>query len=347
MKILKSFFIFLLIIFGVIIFLEVIPSAPKYPNTNPWIIEEGKRPLIIPHGGATLLYPANTIYSFEQLDNDGYDVFEIDLCLTKDNVLISHHDVTFISDNDIEMTIKELNYSDIIIEKENFAINFENLDGNKPFVEPDSETLAKLRPAKLEDLFNDYKDKDKKYILELKDTVENSGEDTFKKAVSALLTLIKNEKMEDQVIISSFDDKVTHLIQEESNHTVMTSTATKDSFNFVILSTLRVDFFYRPKDGALLLPYKDDLSDSQRDLVEKVPGFLQKQLTTYDKENDVYYTNLVKQSIINDAHRHNMAVQYWTVNDKEKMKELIKMGVDGIITDRPDLLKEVFAELGI
>ncbi len=345
MKVLKSLLIFILIIFAVLIFLEVIPVAPKYPDTNPWIIQEGERPLIIPHGGAKLLYPENTIYSFEQLHEEGYDVFEIDLCLTKDNQLISHHDVTIINDLGEEKRILDLSYSELIQEKTNFAKDFVNLDNEKPFETPDALLLEKMRPAKLAYLFNTYPNK--YYVLELKDTVENSGEDTFKDAVDILLDLIEDKNMKDKVMVSSYDDKVTHLIQEESNNTVMTSTATKDSFNFVIFSLLRIDFFYRPKDGALLLPIKDDLTESQRNLVEKVPGLLRSQLTTYDEENDVYYTALVKQHIIDDAHRHNMAVQYWTVNDKEMMKKLINMGVDGIITDRPDYLKEVYEELGL
>ncbi len=32
-----------------------------------------------------------------------------------------------------------------------------------------------------------------------------------------------------------------------------------------------------------------------------------------------------------------------TINDPEKMRELIDLGVDGITTDRPDLLKEVLS----
>jgi glycerophosphoryl diester phosphodiesterase len=35
----------------------------------------------------------------------------------------------------------------------------------------------------------------------------------------------------------------------------------------------------------------------------------------------------------------------WTVNDKEEMLRLIGLGVDGIITDKPDLLKSVLAEV--
>ncbi|MBB5233533.1 glycerophosphodiester phosphodiesterase [Deinococcus budaensis] len=36
-----------------------------------------------------------------------------------------------------------------------------------------------------------------------------------------------------------------------------------------------------------------------------------------------------------------VAVQVWTVNDPAEMRRLIRLGVDGIITDRPDLLEEV------
>ena len=36
-----------------------------------------------------------------------------------------------------------------------------------------------------------------------------------------------------------------------------------------------------------------------------------------------------------------MEVHYWTINDVETMQELIDLGADGIITDRPDLLIEL------
>ncbi|HEB11618.1 MAG TPA: glycerophosphodiester phosphodiesterase, partial [Spirochaetales bacterium] len=35
----------------------------------------------------------------------------------------------------------------------------------------------------------------------------------------------------------------------------------------------------------------------------------------------------------------------WTVNDEVYMKRLIEWGVDGIITDKPDLLKKLFKTL--
>lgn len=41
------------------------------------------------------------------------------------------------------------------------------------------------------------------------------------------------------------------------------------------------------------------------------------------------------------AHRRGINVQVWTVNDAESMRRVLDAGVDGIITDRPDLLLEV------
>lgn len=51
--------------------------------------------------------------------------------------------------------------------------------------------------------------------------------------------------------------------------------------------------------------------------------------------------------IIDVAHRHNIPVHVWTVDDPEDMRRLLSWGVDGIQSDRPDLLSEVLvAEAG-
>ena len=39
-----------------------------------------------------------------------------------------------------------------------------------------------------------------------------------------------------------------------------------------------------------------------------------------------------------------VAVQVWTINDEAEMRRLVQMGVDGIITDYPDVLKKVLSE---
>jgi glycerophosphoryl diester phosphodiesterase len=43
------------------------------------------------------------------------------------------------------------------------------------------------------------------------------------------------------------------------------------------------------------------------------------------------------------AHNRNLWVDAWTINETEDMERLIDMGVDGIITDRPDRLLVLLA----
>jgi len=54
--------------------------------------------------------------------------------------------------------------------------------------------------------------------------------------------------------------------------------------------------------------------------------------------------DLAKKMYINRAHRRNIAVQYWTINDADDMRLLIELGADAIMTDDPLLLKSVLEE---
>jgi glycerophosphoryl diester phosphodiesterase len=54
---------------------------------------------------------------------------------------------------------------------------------------------------------------------------------------------------------------------------------------------------------------------------------------------DIYspHFSLVTPQLIEECHKSKMKIIPWTVNDKAKINELQKMGVDGIISDYPDL----------
>jgi glycerophosphoryl diester phosphodiesterase len=49
-------------------------------------------------------------------------------------------------------------------------------------------------------------------------------------------------------------------------------------------------------------------------------------------------TRVVSPQFVRDAHRFGLAVQVWTVNDQDDARRLLEWGVDGVITDRPDLM---------
>lgn len=50
------------------------------------------------------------------------------------------------------------------------------------------------------------------------------------------------------------------------------------------------------------------------------------------------HRTFITQTIIDKAHAMGKKVHIWTVNDREVMDALVEMGVDGIITDRPDIM---------
>jgi glycerophosphoryl diester phosphodiesterase len=56
---------------------------------------------------------------------------------------------------------------------------------------------------------------------------------------------------------------------------------------------------------------------------------------------------IVDQTFVHGARARGVAVHVWTINDREKMGELLDLGVDGIFSDRPTLLKEVLVERGL
>ncbi|MBR4940886.1 MAG: hypothetical protein IKZ19_02695, partial [Clostridia bacterium] len=69
-------------------------------------------------------------------------------------------------------------------------------------------------------------------------------------------------------------------------------------------------------------------------------------MCVFQLPTEEYGINLARKSLVNAAHRNNLAVHYWTVNHPAEMRHLIDIGADGIMTDYPHLLAEVYAEYG-
>lgn len=56
---------------------------------------------------------------------------------------------------------------------------------------------------------------------------------------------------------------------------------------------------------------------------------------------------VVDRAFVTAAHKAGKQVHVWTINDRHEMERLLDLGVDGLITDRPDTLADVFAERGL
>ncbi|RAV09225.1 glycerophosphodiester phosphodiesterase [Paenibacillus contaminans] len=165
----------------------------------------------------------------------------------------------------------------------------------------------------LDELFAKY-GKEHYFNIEIKDTYPKTGESQIERK---LWELIEKYGLEKKVIVNSFDNGIVKRFNEFAGNKVAIGAGKSEVVKFVLAHKALLPGFYRPGAQVLQIPTENS-------------GF-----------------NLKTRSLIEGAHRLNMQVHYWTIDDKAEMKELIELGADGIMTNRPDLLKEVIQEMGL
>lgn len=164
----------------------------------------------------------------------------------------------------------------------------------------------------LEELFQRY-GQDYYFNVEIKDRYPQDGESEIEQK---LWELIKKYNLQSKVIVASFDNSIVKRYEEFAQGESPLGAGKAEVVKFVLTSKAFLSGYYRPGSQVLQIPTENS-------------GF-----------------NLKTKQIIKDAHRLNMQVHYWTINDKETMRDLLELGADGIMTDRPDLLLEVMKEMG-
>jgi glycerophosphoryl diester phosphodiesterase len=207
-------------------------------DTNSFIISEGDAPMIIAHGGAKALFPENTMMAFDGSVDIGIDALEMDVCLTKDEILVTHHDKTIDRMSDGEGAVNDYTYDELL--QFNFGDGFENLNGEFPYKN------TKVEIAKLEDVIVNYASYP--LIIEIK----NEG-DLGEKAADILTNMIDDYGVKSTAIIASFHDEIIDYIIEKDNG-YLVSTAETEARRMVITTKSGMTLFYKPDAMALQLP---------------------------------------------------------------------------------------------
>lgn len=144
-----------------------------------------------------------------------------------------------------------------------------------------------------------------RYVIEIKLT-ENPID-------RALCDLIREYDMQDKVMVASFHDEAMQNFRKTCPE-VATSASRGEVTRIVLLGKIFLSGFIVPQYQSIQPPF-----DPKESL--NIP--------------------IMTKRFIREAHAKGIAVEPWTVNDPELMKQYIEWGVDGIITDRPDLMVEI------
>jgi glycerophosphoryl diester phosphodiesterase len=132
--------------------------------------------------------------------------------------------------------------------------------------------------------------------------------------VRLLADLIERLSLHDRLIVGSFSDQRLDEFREATGGRVATSTGPMLSRMWLLTS--RVGRGAGGSASALQLP------------------------------TQVRGVKVVDKKLVDTAHAHGLQVHVWTVNDPADMEAYLDLGVDGIISDRPDLLRAVLISRG-
>ena len=300
------------------------------------------------HRGGRDARPENTLYSYTYAIEHGATSIECDMQLTKDGQIVMSHNPTLNPDitrdrdghyvpagkYDIrQMTVAELKEFDVGVMDKN--TEYYKLHGSSQIMhEAEIPTLEEFLQ-----LLQQSGNKDIYLNIETKSYPDPEQGDVYKnnadpqQFVETFNELIKKYNMEDRVILQSFDWQTLRLMKELNPNIALSALWCQQPSWGRDAENLRA-FEKEPSPwlGGL------DIKDFKGDPVAAAHAIGADVISPYYKE-------LSAEQVI-EAHALGMKVVPWTVNDVRDMAMLYDMGVDGIISDKPWLLRSFLEKRG-
>jgi glycerophosphoryl diester phosphodiesterase len=251
-------------------------------------------PIIYAHRGGAALRPENTIAAFDHGIECGAEGLEFDVHLSKDGVVVIHHDDTLERTTSgrgpvAQMTAAELAAVDA-------AFHFCDPAGSRPY------RGQGIGVPTLHDVLRRYPSA--RLIVELK----VGGPALAQRVVEE----VRAAGAVDRVAIGSFYPEALQAVRHYEP--AIATGAAKEETRWAL---------YRSWVGMGIgaTPFREF----------QVPEWSG-------------MTPIVTRRFITAAHRAGIPVKVWTVNGAADMRRLLAIGVDALITDRPDLARSVLAE---
>ena len=290
------------------------------------------------HRGGRALFPENTLASFANALSMGVDTLELDVGVTRDGVLVISHerglnpDLARGADGNyiaapgipfVRLSLEEVKQFDVgqIRPGSTYAAQF-----------PDQHAVPGTRIPTLKELIDLVRRSGDRHVrLNIETKIDPNHPDESpppERFVTLLLDLLRSEKFQDRVMVQSFDWRTLQLVQKlapEIPTVYLTVQSGRDPTVFADKASEWTAGFnpaehggsiprtIKAAGGAVWSPYVRDLTPA----------------------------------LMAESHALGLKVVVWTANQPEDIAHLIDMGADGVISDRPDILRKVVGEKGI
>ena len=285
------------------------------------------------HRGARGEIAENSIEGFKHTFALGIKAIELDVVISKDKIPVLYHYFNLMPYLVKDESGNWLKNSELkVFDKSYEELSKYNIGGLDPESKhgkrfKEQKLLKNAKIPKLSELLELASRKENKDVflnIEVKSTPFKLGLTPIPSdTVSLILKDIDTYKLEDRIIISSFDWRILYELKKQ-NPRILRGFITLQQD----LSTTKKNIYENSPwmaknyslDELFLLP----------NIIKSLEGHVW----------SAFYRDVTKQNV-ELAHKHGLATCVWTVNREQDIIRMIEYGVDGIITDYPEKVQEI------
>jgi glycerophosphoryl diester phosphodiesterase len=279
-------------------------------NDNPWL---ERRILNWAHQGGAKEGPSSTLFAMRQAVANGAEALELDVHLSKDGVLMVCHDATVDRTTDgtgaiADLTLDELRRLDNAYWwTPGTVVDHDNPDPAAYVHRGKAADDPEFRIATLAEVLEAFPDTFLNFDIKQTAPTVVAYEEPLAEALLAAGRV-------GDTIVASFNDAATATFRgfAPQIHTSIGTNGTAEFFRAVQAGEAP------PETPCVALQVPRTFGDIV----------------------------VVNEAFVAAAHAHGLAVHVWTIDDEQEMADLIALGVDGIMTDRPQALETVLSESG-
>ncbi len=291
------------------------------------------------HRGARGLLPENTLPAFASALGIGVTTLELDTAITRDGVIVVSHDSTLNPDITRGPDGQWISHSEV-------AINTLSWDELQQYdvgrINPQSayarrfaaqQPIDGTRMPRLVDVFALARRADNRTVrfnIETKISPDHLQRTLPPvEFARALIKLIRTENLESRITIQSFDWRTLQVVQQEAPRIATVYLSAQQTWQ----DNIRADAQSSAWTGGR---HVSNYGGSVAKMVRDAGGAVW----------SPYFGEITRESV-RAAQQMGLKVVVWTVNEPQDIARMIEWGVNGIISDYPDRLRQIAADHGL